>query len=42
MKLPPLITILYEIESWQILSPAIMPKITSKIVLDIRKCKQAF
>ena len=36
------IEILLIFEYQQILSPVIIPKITSKIVLDIRECKKIF
>ena len=42
MELSHPIQILYEFEIRQILSPVIMLKITSKVILDIRKCKRFF
>jgi len=42
MGLPHSIEILLMFENQQILSPVIIPKITSKIVLDIRECKRIF
>ena len=36
------IEILLMFENQQILSPVIMPQITSKLVLDIRECKSIF
>ena len=40
MGLPHSIEILMMFENQQILSPVIIPKITSKIVLDIKECKR--
>ena len=40
MGLPYSIEILLMFENQQILRPVIIPKITSKIVLDIRECKR--
>ena len=42
MGLPPSIEILLMFENQQILSPVIIPKITSKIVLNITTCKRIF
>ena len=42
MGLPHSIEILLMFENQQILSPVIIPKITSKRVLDIRECKRIF
>ena len=42
MGLPHSIDILLMFENQQILSPVIIPKITSKIVLDIRECEKIF
>ena len=42
MGLPHSIEILLMFENQQILSPVIIPKITRKIVLDIRECKRIF
>ena len=42
MGLPHSIEILLMFENQQIVSPVIIPKITSKIVLDIRESKRTF
>ena len=42
MGLPLSIEILPMFENQRILSPVMIPKITSKIVLDIRECKKIF
>ena len=42
MGLPHSIEILLMFENQQIMSTVIIPKITSKIVLDIRECKRIF